>query len=66
MNVVGMDLLPLMADPTVAAGALGFTDPLGPGSYTFLIQQLDSSTSYTFDFGVTCGDSGRSRRRWGF
>ncbi len=53
MNVVGTDLLPLMADPTVAAGALGFTDPLGPGSYTFLIQQLGSSTSYTFDFGVT-------------
>ncbi len=53
MSVVGMDLLPLMADPTVAAGATGFTDPLGPGTYTFLIQQLGASTNYTFDFGVS-------------
>jgi hypothetical protein len=52
-SVVGTDLLPLMANPAVAAGATGFTDPLGPGTYTFLIQQLGGSTSYEFDFGVT-------------
>lgn len=52
-NVVGDDLLALMANPTVAAGAQGFTDPLSAGTYTFLIQQLGAATSYQFDFGVT-------------
>ena len=53
ISVVGSDLLPLMADSTVSAGATGFTDPLAAGTYTFLIQQLGSSTSYTFNFGVS-------------
>ncbi len=52
-NLVNQDLLPLMANPAVAAGASGFTLPLGAGTYTFLIQQLGAPTSYEFDFGVT-------------
>jgi PEP-CTERM motif len=53
-NLVGQDLLPLMANPSVAAGATGFTIPLGAGTYTFLFQQTGASlTSYQFDFGVT-------------
>jgi hypothetical protein len=52
-NLVGQDLLPLMADPTVAAGAQGFTPPLGPGAYTFLIQQLGAATGYEFDYTVS-------------
>ena len=49
-NLVGSDLLPLMANPTVAAGAKGFTPPLRAGSYTFLIQQLGATTNYGFGF----------------
>lgn len=52
-TVVGTDLLPLMANPTISAGATGFTDPLPAGTYTFLIQQLGASTDYQFNFGVT-------------
>jgi hypothetical protein len=52
-NLVGQDLLPLMANPTVAAGATGFTTPLAAGSYTFLIQQSGAPTSYQLDFTVT-------------
>jgi len=52
-NLVGDDLLSLMANPTLAAGSTGFTPPLGPGSYTFLIQQLGASTNFQFDFNVT-------------
>ncbi len=51
-TTVGVDLLPLMANSTVAAGATGFTAPLGPGSYTFLIQQLGGLTNYEFDINV--------------
>jgi hypothetical protein len=51
-NLVGQDLLPLMANPTIAAGATGFTPPLGAGTYTFLIQQLGASTAYQFDYNV--------------
>src|SRR5262249_22608840 len=40
MNLVGVNLLPIMADPLAAPGAQGFTPPLGAGNYTFLIQQL--------------------------
>jgi hypothetical protein len=53
VSTVGVDLLPLMANPSVAAGATGFTAPLGPGNYTFLIQQLGGATSYEFDATVT-------------
>ena len=51
-NLVGQDLLPLMANPALAAGATGFTPPLGPGTYTFLIQQLGATTNYQFDYNV--------------
>jgi hypothetical protein len=51
-STVGVDLLPLMANPAVAPGATGFTPPLGAGTYTFLIQQLGASTSYEFDAKV--------------
>ncbi|HEV8541773.1 MAG TPA: hypothetical protein VGR78_05225 [Verrucomicrobiae bacterium] len=53
VNLVGADLLPIMADPANAPGAQGFTPPLGAGTYSFLIQQLGGSTSYQFDYGVT-------------
>jgi hypothetical protein len=33
--------------------ARGFTPPLGPGSYTFWIQQLGSTTQYDLNFRVT-------------
>jgi hypothetical protein len=55
-NLVGSDLLPLMANnaPTgTSPGAQGFTIPLAAGDYTFLIQQLGAATSYQFDFNVT-------------
>jgi hypothetical protein len=52
-NLVGDDLLPLMANPALAAGSAGFTPPLGAGSYTFLIQQLNAATNYQLDFDVS-------------
>lgn len=52
-NLVGVDLLPLMANPAIAAGATGFTPPLPSGTYTFFIQQLGATTNYQFDYGVT-------------
>jgi hypothetical protein len=49
-STVGVNLLPLMADSTFAPGTTGFTPPLGAGTYTFLIQQGDpSTTGYQFD-----------------
>jgi hypothetical protein len=51
-NLVGQDLLLLMANPALAQGAQGFTPPLGPGSYTFLIQQLGAVTAFQFDYNV--------------
>ncbi|MBX9791488.1 MAG: PEP-CTERM sorting domain-containing protein [Pirellulales bacterium] len=51
-NLVGQDLLPIMADPVAAAGSTGFVPPLGPGTYTFLIQQLGALTNYQFDYVV--------------
>jgi hypothetical protein len=43
-------LLPLMANPNFDPGAIGFTPPLGAGTYTFLIQQGNPvTTSYQFD-----------------
>jgi hypothetical protein len=56
MNLVGQDLIPLMADNSpggTASGATGFTPPLGAGTYTFLIQQQGVSTAYQFDYDVT-------------
>ena len=52
-STVGVDLLPLMANPSFAPGTTGFTPPLGPGTYTFLIQQGDpSTTGYRFNMIV--------------
>jgi hypothetical protein len=56
LSNVGTDLLPTMAQNgpgQAAAGATGFTQPIGPGSYTFLIQQLGGTTNYQFDFDVS-------------
>ena len=52
-STVGVNLLPLMSDPSFAPGTTGFTPPLGAGTYTFLIQQGDpSTTGYQFDMTV--------------
>src|SRR5207248_7135217 len=52
-STVGVNLLPLMADPTFAPGTTGFTPPLGAGTYTFLIQQGDpSTTGYRFNMNL--------------
>jgi hypothetical protein len=53
LSTVGVDLLPLMADPSFAPDTTGFTPPLAAGTYTFLIQQGDpETTSYQFDMTV--------------
>jgi hypothetical protein len=53
LSTVGVNLLPLMADPSFAPGTTGFTPPLGAGTYTFLIQQGDpSTTGYRFNMNV--------------
>lgn len=52
-NLIGQDLLAIMANPSLDPGAQGFAPPLGAGTYTLLIQQLGATTSYQFDFGVT-------------
>lgn len=49
-ELIGQDLLPLMA---AASGAQGFTPPLASGVYTFLSQQLGEDSLYQFDFVVT-------------
>ena len=52
-STVGVNLLPLMADPAFAPGTTGFTPPLGAGTYTFLIQQGDpNTTGYQFDMNL--------------
>jgi PEP-CTERM motif-containing protein len=52
-STVGVDLLPLMADPSFAPDTTGFTPPLHAGTYTFLIQQGNPvTTSYQFDMNV--------------
>ncbi len=47
---IGTDYLVEMGQ---AAGARGFTPPLESGAYTFWIQQLGTSTLYSWDFIVT-------------
>jgi len=48
---VGKPLLPLLASGVVAG--TGFTTPLGPGTYTYLMQQTSGPlTSYTLEFQV--------------
>src|SRR5436190_20925993 len=52
-STVGVNLLPLMADPNFAPGTTGFTPPLAAGTYTFLIQQGDPvTTGYRFNMTV--------------
>lgn len=52
-STVGVNLLPLMANPNFAPGTTGFTPPLRAGTYTFLIQQGDPSlTAYQFDMNL--------------
>jgi PEP-CTERM motif. len=51
-NLVGADLLPIMANPLLAVGATGLTVPLAAGTYTFVIQQLGDAASYRFDYEV--------------
>ena len=52
-STVGLNLLPLMANPSFAPGATGFTPPLAAGTYTFLIQQGNPvTTGYQFDMTV--------------
>jgi len=52
-STVGVNLLPLMANPNFAPGTTGFTPPLKAGTYTFLIQQGDDvTTGYQFDMNV--------------
>jgi hypothetical protein len=52
-STVGVNLLPLMANSSFAPGTTGFTPPLHAGTYTFLIQQGDpSTTGYQFDMNV--------------
>jgi len=52
-STLGVDLLPLMANPSFAPGTTGFTPPLAAGTYTFLIQQgNDVTTSYQFEMNV--------------
>jgi PEP-CTERM motif len=52
-STVGVNLLPLMADPSFAPGTTGFTPPLGAGTYTFLIQQGNPfTTGYRFNMNV--------------
>lgn len=52
-NLVGSDILPIMASTTSAPGSQGFIPPLGSGNYSFLIQQLGATTSYEFDYTIT-------------
>ncbi len=53
-STVGVDLLPLMNSTGVAIGATGFTIPLGPGTYTFVLgpQGLSESEFPTYQFNA--------------
>ena len=49
---VGTDLLPSLGGGTL--GASGFSGTLGPGTYTYLVQNTSANpSSYTLDFNVT-------------
>jgi len=51
MNDIGKDILPEMC---AGAGAIGCTPPLGPGSYSFWVQETTScNCHYRFIFKVT-------------
>jgi hypothetical protein len=51
----GGDLLPAMAGPPTLfpGGGSGFTPPLGPGTYTFWVQEGDGAVSYDIAFQIT-------------
>jgi len=51
-STVGVNLLPLMGDSSFAPGTTGFTFPLAAGTYTFLIQQGDPTTTH-YQFNMT-------------
>jgi hypothetical protein len=48
----GEDLLPAMAGPPTLVGGSGFTPPLGPGTYTFWVQEGNGSVAYNFSFQI--------------
>jgi hypothetical protein len=52
VDFVGTDMLPALADPEF--GNIGFTVPLGPGTYSYVIQEITGgqSTSYQLSFNV--------------
>jgi len=58
-TTVGVDLLSAlhyMADNGAggtAAGATGYTPPLGAGTYTFLIQQTNSNAAVSYEFDIS-------------
>ena len=48
---IGVDLLPTLA--TAPLAGTGFTVPLGPGTYSYVVQQTGGDISnYSLDFGV--------------
>jgi hypothetical protein len=46
---VGSDLLPVMAN---SPGSVGFSGPLGAGTYALWIMELDTSEPHTYSFGL--------------
>ena len=46
---VGLDLLPAMA---TSPGSVGFSGPLGAGTYALWIMELNTSEPYTYSFGL--------------
>jgi hypothetical protein len=53
-DFIGTDMLPLLADSAASYGSIGFTVPLGPGTYSYVIQEITpgQSTSYQLSFNV--------------
>jgi hypothetical protein len=54
VDFVGTDMLPLLADTSSGYGHVGFTIPLGQGTYSYLIQEITTgqSTAYQMTFSV--------------
>jgi hypothetical protein len=49
---INFDILPEMGIPVL--GSTGFTPPLGPGTYSFWVQELSTGTfAYGFDLQLT-------------
>jgi hypothetical protein len=46
---VNLDLLPVMA---ASPGSVGFSGPLGAGTYALWIMELDTSVPHTYSFGL--------------